>query len=77
MKKSQANLISYLAALGLGLIGVATLYYAFELVSVPSVKEYDAGGWAILGLILIAAGIGLGVFKIRNARLRPKVAQTD
>lgn len=75
MKKNQANLISYLVALGLSMVGVAVLYYAFELVSVPNVKEYDAGWWVILGLIIIAVSIGFGVFKFQSARKQAKSEQ--
>lgn len=70
MKKNVSGLLSYLIAFGLLLIGLGVVYYAFELVSVPHVREYNESWVIIIGLILAVGGVGLGVYKIRKARHR-------
>ncbi|MEA3230354.1 MAG: hypothetical protein U9Q05_01180 [Thermodesulfobacteriota bacterium] len=71
MKKNVSGPLFYLLALGLLFIGSGVVYYAFELVSVPHVREYNEGWVIIIGLILAAAGVGGGVYKIRKAWHRP------
>ena len=71
MKKNVSGLLSYLLAFGLLFLGLGVVYYAFELVSVPHVREYNESWMIIIGLILAAGGVGLGVYKIRKARHRP------
>lgn len=70
MKKNVSGLLFYLIAFGLIFIGLGVVYYAFELVSVPHVREYNESWVIIIGLILAAGGVGLGVYKIRKARGR-------
>ena len=71
MKKNVSGLLFYLIAFGLIFIGLGVVYYAFELVSVPHVREYNESWVIIIGLILAVGGVGLGVYKIRKARHRP------
>ncbi len=71
MKKNVSGPLFYLLALGLLFIGSGVVYYAFELVSVPHVREYNEGWVVTIGLILAAAGVGAGVYKIWKARHRP------
>ena len=76
MKKNASNLRYYLFSLGLLIIGLGIFYYTFELVSVTHVREYHEGWGVLIGLILAAAGVALGVYKIRKARRRPATSDT-
>lgn len=76
MKKNVSGLLFYLIAFGLILIGLGVVYYAFEMVSVPHVREYNESWVIIIGLILAAGGVGLGVYKIWKARHRPAAPET-
>ena len=71
MKKNVSGLLFYLIAFGLIFIGLGVVYYAFELVSVPHVREYNESWVIIIGFILAVGGFGRGVYKIRKARPRP------
>jgi len=71
MKKNVSGLLFYLIAFGLLLIGLGVVYYAFEMVSVPHVREYNEIWVIIIGFILAVGGVGLGVYKIWKARHRP------
>ena len=75
MKKNVSGLLFYLIAFGLIFIGSGVVYYAFELVSVPHVREYNESWVIIIGLILAAGGVGLGVYKIWKARHRPEAPE--
>ena len=74
MKNSRSNLVSYLVAVGLGVIGLAVVYYAFELVSVPHVREYNPGWMIIVGLMLAVGGAGLAIYTFRSGRQHKKMS---
>jgi len=76
MKKNVSGLLSYLLAFGILFLGLGVFYYAFELVSVPHVREYNEGWVIIIGLILAAGGTGWGLYKIRKARHRRVAPET-
>jgi uncharacterized membrane protein len=75
MKKNVSGPLFYLIAFGLICIGLGVVYYAFELVSVPHVREYNESWVIIIGLILAAGGVGMGVYKIWKARHRPEAPE--
>ncbi len=69
--KMKPRSITILIVLGLILSGLAVLYYAFELVSVPYIRTYNAGWWVILGSIITCCGVGLGIYTFLSTRNKP------
>lgn len=54
-----------LAAAGFA-AGIALFYHGFELVSIPDIREYHETLWVLGGLLMMAASIGFGFFKIKS-----------
>ncbi len=77
MKKRKLHLGYYFLSLGLLVIGLGWFFYAMELVSVPHVREYSDGWWALIGLIIAAVGLALGAYQIRKSRKARKRPATS
>ena len=60
--------IIFLAALLLFVVGLSTAYYAFELVSIPHVREYHEMRYLLVGLAMAVAGIVLIIAQLRKRR---------
>ena len=71
MKKKLPESAIYLIAAALVFTGLAIVYYAFELVSVPHIHEYSESSYIIVGCIAAILGAGLGAVRYRKTRQRP------
>ena len=68
MQKKISGSVFYLIATGLLCIGLGIVGYAFELVSIPHVRQYSEGVYIIVGLVLTACGAGMGAYRYRSTR---------
>mgnify|MGYP001828242302 CR=1 FL=1 len=58
----------FLAAALLFVVGLGTAYYAFELVSIPHVREYHEMRYLLVGITMTVAGMVLIFVKLRKRR---------
>lgn len=58
----------FLAAALLFVVGLGTAYYAFELVTIPHVREYHEMRYLLVGLAMAVAGMVLIFVKLRKRR---------
>ncbi|RTZ96684.1 MAG: hypothetical protein DSY90_09770 [Deltaproteobacteria bacterium] len=68
MQKKLSGLVFYLIVAGLLCIGSGIVYYAFELVGIPDVRQYNESLYVIVGSVLAICGAGMGVYRYRSAR---------
>ena len=54
--------IPYIIAVVGSLLGLAVVYYAFELVNIPTSPRYNEPVYIIVGMLLLAGSILYGVF---------------
>ncbi len=66
MLKNIQNIPLWGVCLLLFLLGALLVYYGFDLVSVPGVREHRESIYILFGLMLCGAGAGIG-FMIRRS----------
>jgi membrane protein DedA with SNARE-associated domain len=54
------------------IIGFLLIYYGFELVSVPGIKESHDFIFVIVGVVLIVAAVGYALFARRSRKGAPE-----
>ena len=73
MNVQKANALLYPLAVLLMLVGIGIVYYGFELVSIPHLREYHETTWIFVGAITLVAGILIIALKILKG---PQVDRT-
>ena len=64
----KKSLMFFVAAALLFVVGLGTAYYAFELVTIPHVREYHEMRYLLVGLAMAVAGMALIIVKLRKRR---------
>ena len=73
MNAQKVNTLLYPLAVVVMLVGIGFIYYGFELVSIPHIKEYHETTWILMGAVMLLAGFLIVALKLLKG---PQVHQT-
>ncbi len=69
-EKNKSRLITLIAA-AVFVVGILLSYYAFEKVSIPHVRDSHEIRPLLVGIVFMLAGIGVLIYRWRQAKKRP------